>query len=185
MAIEDRLKQRLLQAIHGADLKHERALIRQLVQEFDIDFLDCAAALAHVYQANSKKIFKPERQERKKYPLTGVLFSSLPKMVRYRLEVGRKHTISKEEIKQTLIEESGVDRKMIGIIEMNHQFTVIELPEGMPTDIFYHLKSVEIKQHKLHIKRVGNKPGKRRHNGVRRGRPRTAQPGKSAGIVDA
>lgn len=181
MAIEDRLRQRLLQAIQGADLERERALIRQLALEFDIDFLDCAAALAHVYQANAKKNFKPERQELKKEKLTGVF---MPKMVRYRLEVGRKHAISKEEIKHTLIEESGVDRNMIGVIEMSHQFTLIELPEGMPTDIFYHLKSVEIKQHKLYIKRVGNKPGKKRHNGIRRGRHRMAQAGKSAGIVD-
>jgi hypothetical protein len=184
MIIEDRLRQLILQAIHSADLESSRALIRQLAMEFDIDFLDCAAALIHLYQSSFDKTISQRHQQKTLEKLPEVLFPVAPKMIRYRLEVGRKHAVSKEEIKDALVQESGVDRKMIGLIEMHHQFTLIELPEGMPSDIFHHLKTVEIKQHKLHIKHVGNAQGKKRNSTIRRGRHRTSQPGKHAAVVD-
>jgi len=53
-----------------------------------------------------------------------------------------------------LIEESGVDKNNINNINIQGDYTLVELPDEMPQDIFLHLKSVEIKQHKLDIKRV-------------------------------
>lgn len=82
------------------------------------------------------------------------------KMVRYRLEVGRKHDVSIEEIKNVLINESGVERTKIGYMDIRNHYTLIDLPNGMPTDIFQHLQSVELKQQMLQIKRV-NTPRKR------------------------
>ena len=185
MTIEDRLRQRMLQAIHSVDLESDRALIRQMAMEFDIDFLDCAAVLIHLYQSGFEKTVTQLDQQKTLEKLPEVLFPVVPKMIRYRLEVGRKHAVSKEEIKDALVQESGVDRKMIGLIEMHHQFTLIELPEGMPSDIFHHLKTVEIRQHKLHIKRIGNVQGKKRNSTIRRGRHRTSQASKHSAVVDA
>ena len=175
----------MLQAIHNADLENDRALIRQMALEFDIDFLDCAAALIHVYQSKFEKNMTPRERQKTLEKVPEMLLPVAPKMIRYRLEVGRKHSVSKEEIKDALVQESGVDRKMIGSIEMHHQFTLIDLPEGMPSDIFHHLKAVEIKQHKLHIKRIGSAQGKKRNSTIRRGRHRTSQAGKHSAVVDA
>lgn len=98
-------------------------------------------------------------------------------MVRYRLDVGCKHQVTLEELKKVLIEESGVDKNNINNINIQGDYTLVELPDEMPQDIFLHLKSVEIKQHKLDIRRVKVRNKKRGYNHNRRGRLRTSQPG--------
>ncbi len=98
------------------------------------------------------------------------------RMVRYRLDVGCKHQVTAEELKKILIEESGVDKKNINIINIQGDYTLVELPDEMPQDIFLHLKSVEIKRHKLDIKRVKARNKKRGNTRSRRGRLRTPQP---------
>lgn len=98
------------------------------------------------------------------------------KMVRYRLSVGCKHQVTSEELKKVLIDESGVDKNNIKIINIQGEYTLVELPDEMPQDIFLHLKMVEIKQHKLDIKRVKIRNKKRGNNYNRRGRSRTPRP---------
>ncbi|TAK61428.1 DbpA RNA binding domain-containing protein [Methylobacter sp.] len=98
------------------------------------------------------------------------------KMVRYRLDVGCKHQITPEELKKVLIEESGVDKNNVNNINIQGDYTLVELPDEMPQDIFLHLKSVEIKQHKLDIKRVKVRNKKRGNSHNRRGRQRTPRP---------
>lgn len=94
------------------------------------------------------------------------------KMVRYRLDVGCKHQITPEELKKVLIEESGVDKSNINNINIQGDYTLVELPDEMPQDIFQHLKSVEINQHKLDIKRIKARNKKRGNYRGRRGKPR-------------
>jgi hypothetical protein len=89
------------------------------------------------------------------------------KMVRYRLSVGCKHQINSEQLKRVLVEESGVDKNNINIVTIQDDYTLVELPDEMPQDIFLHLKSVEIKQYKLDIKRVKLR-AKKRNNRSRR-----------------
>jgi len=90
------------------------------------------------------------------------------RMVRYRLAVGGKHQLVAEDLKKILIEESGVDKKNINIINIQGDYTLVELPDEMPQDIFLHLKTVEIKQYKLDIKRVKARNKKRSNNRNRR-----------------
>ena len=54
-------------------------------------------------------------------------------MVRYRLNIGSDHSINADQIKETLIEESGVDKKNINNINIQRTYTLIELPDEMPT----------------------------------------------------
>ena len=99
-------------------------------------------------------------------------------MVRYRLDVGSKHRITLEQLKKVLVEESGVDKNNINNVNIQNLYTIIELPDAMPPDIFQHLKSVEINQHKLDIRRVKARNKKRVNNHMRRGRKRDLKPGK-------
>jgi hypothetical protein len=86
------------------------------------------------------------------------------KLVCYRLAVGHRHQIIAEELKKVLIEESGVDHKNIANIDIQDLYTLIELPDAMPPDIFQHLKSVEINGQKLDIRRVKNRRAQKRGN---------------------
>ncbi|MGR9012360.1 MAG: DbpA RNA binding domain-containing protein [Gammaproteobacteria bacterium] len=101
------------------------------------------------------------------------------KMVRYRLDVGCNHQVSSEELKKVLIEESGVDKNNINNINIQGDYTLVELPDEMPQDIFLHLKSVEIRQRKLDIRRVKARNKKRGRNQARGGRQRVRSSGNS------
>jgi hypothetical protein len=80
--------------------------------------------------------------------------------VRYRLAVGECHQVSREQIQAILIEESGVDKKRIGRIDIRSDYSLVDLPDGMPADIFQLLTEATLNQQRLAIKRV--KPSRRR-----------------------
>ena len=62
---------------------------------------------------------------------------------------------------------------------MKDFYTLIELPDEMPQDIFQHLKSVEINQQKLDIKRIKKRNHlKRGSHRSGRGRQRKQKPSK-------
>ncbi|CAD6880874.1 Cold-shock DEAD-box protein A [Methylomonas albis] len=154
---EDKFKRRLQRIVIEEDLAMQRDLIQRTAAELDIDLLSCAAALVYLSQPNlypalkqQPKLLVPLPQSRGSHP--GF------KMVRYRLAVGSQHQISREDIQAVLIEESGVDKKRIGRIDIRDTHTLVELPDGMPADIFQLLTEVAIGPHRLNIKRV--KPNK-------------------------
>jgi hypothetical protein len=171
---QESLKNRLQQILNSEDLDTQRKLISTIAAELGIDSLTCAAALTYLTQA-VVNTSTPEYPVDKK---TGHQ-SNTPldiKMVRYRLDVGSKHQVTLEQLKKVLVEESGVDRSNINNINIQNLYTLIELPDEMPPDIFQHLKSVEINQHKLDIRRVKTRNKKRGNNYIRRGRKRDPKP---------
>lgn len=92
------------------------------------------------------------------------------KLIRYRIEVGQQHQVSSDEIKSLLVHESGVDKKQIGRVEIRGNYSLVDLPSGMPPDIFLLLQAVELKQQALKIKRVNmarKRPWQRRKSSLR------------------
>ena len=162
---EASLKNQLQQILTHQNLEAERLIIQSLAAELLIDDLTCAAALVYLTKNNENRslnssfsIQKPQAQ----YPVTNSALGF--KMVRYRLDVGSFHQIDAEMVKKVLIEESGVDKKNINNINIQSLYTLLELPDEMPPDIFQHLKSVEINHHKLDIRRVKARNNKKRGN---------------------
>ncbi|MCW8899529.1 MAG: DbpA RNA binding domain-containing protein, partial [Gammaproteobacteria bacterium] len=51
--------------------------------------------------------------------------------------------------------EAGIDSKHMGRIQINDDYSTIDLPEGMPKDIFMDLKSVRVAGQKLNISVFG------------------------------
>jgi hypothetical protein len=83
-----------------------------------------------------------------------------------------------ETLKQVLIEESGVDKNNINNVNIQDFYTLVNLPDEMPLDIFQHLKTVEINQQKLDIRRVKARNNKKRgNNHYRRGRQTNTKSG--------
>lgn len=165
------LKNQLEQIIQGQNLLSERALVSTLASELGVDVLECAAALVCLYQAESNKNeFVPTT------PAVNPLSSPTIRMVRYRLSVGLKQQISVEALKQVLVEESGVDVNNIKNVNIRDDYTLVELPDAMPADIFQHLKTVAINQHELDIKRLKARYKKRGGYQHRRGRSSSNSP---------
>jgi hypothetical protein len=172
---EEPLKHRLQQILNSESLDTHRSLISTIAAELEIDNLTCAAALVRLFQTINPQTFladqKTEHQQSSKSGQQHI------KMVRYRLDVGSKHQITLEGLKKVLIEESGVDKNNISNVNIQGLYTLIELPDEMPPDIFQHLKSVEINQHKLDIRRVKTRNKKRGNHHIPRGRQHSPKSG--------
>jgi len=176
---EEPLKNRIEQILKNESLDIQRALISAIAAELGIDSLTCAAALAYLTQSienTTNPVFLSDQKTGNQFPAKNPQLGI--KMVRYRLDVGSKHRITPELLKKVLVEESGVDKNNINNVNIQNLYTLIELPDEMPPDIFQHLKSVEINQHKLDIRRVKARNNKKRGNKyIRRGRKRDPNPG--------
>ena len=180
---EEPLKNRLQQILNIENLDAQRTLISAIATELGVDSLTCAAALVHLTQTiknPSPPALLVEQKKANQLPVKNAAGDI--KMVRYRLDVGSKHRITVDQLKKVLIEESGVDKNNINNVNIQNLYTLIELPDEMPPDIFQHLKSVEINQHKLDIRRVKTHNKKRGNNYIRRGRNRDAKQGNEQSI---
>lgn len=139
-----------------AILKHrhldgKRNAVQILATELDINPLDCAAALLSLH-------FEGDVTSPPPPPIPTLIIEPLElppiKLQRYRLDVGKKQRVELEWLKNMLIEESGVDRNNIQNISIRNDYTLLELPDEMPSDIFLHLKNIDVNGYKLNIKRL-------------------------------
>lgn len=79
-------------------------------------------------------------------------------VMRYRLEVGHQHGATPQNIVGAIANEAGIESRYIGRIEIHDDHSTVDLPTGMPEEIFQHLKKVRVRQHPLNISRLG-RPG--------------------------
>ncbi|MEJ2396612.1 MAG: DbpA RNA binding domain-containing protein, partial [Candidatus Thiodiazotropha sp.] len=88
---------------------------------------------------------------------------------RYRLEVGSQHEATPREIVGAIANEAGLDGNLIGRIEIFEDHSTVELPAGMPKDVYQHLRRVFVRGQKLDLSLLSpadsqptRKPGKKR-----------------------
>lgn len=160
----------ILSILKNQKLDLYRKQVNRLVTELEVDVLDYAAALVCFIEQESNLstnvLHGNKKTHRKQMPVE-ILFNI--RMVRYRMEVGRKHQVSVDDIKRVLIEESGVEKSCIGQIDLHFNYCIVSLPSGMPADIFFHLKKVCINEHGLKISRLGGRSGNFRKKSKQRG----------------
>ena len=77
-------------------------------------------------------------------------------MERFRIEVGHNHDVKPNNIVGAVANEAGLDSQHIGRINIYDDFSVIDLPEGMPKDVFSDLKKVWVAGKQLHISLLKN-----------------------------
>jgi ATP-dependent RNA helicase DeaD len=73
----------------------------------------------------------------------------------YRIEVGTSHGVKPGNIVGAIANEAGLDSKHIGRVDIQEDHSLIDLPEGMPAEIFRHLKKVWVSGQQLRITRGG------------------------------
>jgi len=153
----DKLKKRLQHVLKQENLESHRAIIQQASDEMGVDTLTYAAALLYISQPH---LFQPAPDQ----PETGnprPLKSPSFRNIRYHLSVGSNHKIDQEQLLKVLIAESGVDRKRITRVDIRDNYTLIDLPDGMPADIFQILNEATIGDQPLKIRRV--KPNRKKN----------------------
>ncbi|MEZ5569910.1 MAG: DEAD/DEAH box helicase [Halioglobus sp.] len=95
-------------------------------------------------------------------------------MERFRIEVGRSHGVEPGNIVGAIANEAEIDSQYIGRIDIQEDYSLIDLPEGMPKEIFKHLRNVWVSGKKLQISRVDSaKPGDKSSGGKGKARKKT------------
>jgi ATP-dependent RNA helicase DeaD len=72
-------------------------------------------------------------------------------MERYRIEVGSKHGVQPKNIVGAISNETGLESKHIGRIDINHDFSFVDLPFGMPKQVFTLLKKTWVASRRMSI----------------------------------
>jgi len=75
-------------------------------------------------------------------------------MERYRIEVGHKHDVKPGNIVGAIANEAELDSEYIGRIEIFEDYSTVDLPEGMPKELFKHLRGVWVSGQRLEITRL-------------------------------
>ena len=81
-------------------------------------------------------------------------------METFRIEVGHAHGVKPGNIVGAFANETGIDGDHIARIKIEHDYSTVELPAGMPKELFNELKKVRVVGHPLNISRLGSSEGK-------------------------
>ena len=76
----------------------------------------------------------------------------------FRIEVGEEHGVKPGNIVGAIANEAGLDSKNIGRVDIRDDHSLVDLPQGMPAEIFKHLKKVWVSGQQLRITRGGEEP---------------------------
>jgi ATP-dependent RNA helicase DeaD len=142
-------------------------LVEQYQQEHDVPALEVAAALAKMFIGDRPLLMKPDQKQpqrsqgdSKPHKERGEQRRSRSHSKpdedkeRFRLEVGHEHGVKPGNIVGAIANEAGLDGQSIGQIEIDNEFTLVDLPVGMPNDILADLKKVRVCGQPLNISRV-------------------------------
>jgi ATP-dependent RNA helicase DeaD len=69
----------------------------------------------------------------------------------YRVEVGHEHGVKPGNIVGAIANEAGLESQYIGRLSIRDHYSLIDLPDGMPKEVFEHLKKVWVVQQQLRI----------------------------------
>jgi ATP-dependent RNA helicase DeaD len=162
-----RFTQRITDTLAAADVSAFRQVLAQYQQEHQVPALDIAAALARLVYGDRPLLLDPPpvsipppaddkpRQARDAVKRRAVARPDLA-MERFRIEVGLNHGVKPGNIVGALANEAGLDHDYIGRIDIAKAYSTVELPEGMPSDIFRRLQKVRVVGQPLNISRLGS-----------------------------
>jgi len=178
-------KQKISDTLAGDDLSFMQNLVEQYREEHDVPSLEIAAALGKLLIGDKPLLLTPDKEPRPRRdddrpprrddsrPARGKTSrgGALPELgrdqVRYRVEVGYNHDVKPGNIVGAIANEAGVDGDRIGHIEIYNDYSLVDLPVGMPRDIYMDLKKARVCGRQLNISRLDQKdrPAKKKHKG--------------------
>ncbi len=165
-----RFKQRITDTLSTDELSFFTQLIEQYQTEHDVPAVDIAAALAKISQGDTPLLIKdaPKRKRNDREhssdrghkgargdqgskPRRSRNQTSTIKMELFRIEVGNKHGVKPGNIVGAIANETGIDGDHIARIKIEENFSTVELPAGMPKELFQELKKVRVAGQQLNI----------------------------------
>ena len=180
-----KFKQRITETLDTAELDLYRKLVEEYQHEFGVPVIEIAAALAALAQGGKPLAAKAapgataarrqpereperkqERQARKEPPADRPARKPARSddkvdvgMELFRIEVGHRHGVKPGNIVGAIANEAEIESEYIGRIEIFDDYSTVQLPEGMPREIFKHLKGVWVSGQRLQISRLDGAAG--------------------------
>ena len=174
-AVNERRVAKFLDKIDGAlgsdDLSVFRDLVERYEREKNVPAVEIAAALARLVQGKTplllpkpvapEKTFvprdeRPQRTERPvREPRERTPREPLPAdvgMQTFRIDVGYQHGVQPGNIVGAIANEADLESRFIGRIDIRDDYTLVDLPEGMPEDLLQHMQTVRVASRPLRMR---------------------------------
>ncbi|KGJ94080.1 DEAD/DEAH box helicase [Colwellia psychrerythraea] len=100
---------------------------------------------------NSRGNDRNDRSNREERPRKAKVNRSDVDWQTYRLEVGKEHGARPGDIVGAIANEISLDSSYIGAINLHDKHSFVQLPKGIPTDLFNQLKGVRVRRQPLSI----------------------------------
>ena len=172
-----RFKQNITDTLAAEELSFFSQLIEQYQQEHNVSALEIASALAQLVQGETPLLMqnlpkrpkdsrddRPSRDDRssgsdrpQKDRKPKRAFGGGPdiEMETYRIEVGHAHGVKPGNIVGAIANETGIDGDHIARIRIQDDYSTVELPAGIPKELFEELKKVRVVGQPLNISKMG------------------------------
>lgn len=172
--------QRFKQGITDALDNTDSALFRSIIEEYQVESgrtaIDIATALAKIAQGEEPFLMKPQKEQKRERSRKGAEPKKAKRdkretgdrqrtprqprlerdMERFRLEVGSEHGVEANNIVGAIANEAGLDSQYIKNVTIGDKYTVVDLPVGMPNDLFKAMKKAWVSGRQLNITRFKN-----------------------------
>ncbi len=178
----ERFNQRITDTLNaGYDMEFFQKLMENYQQEHNIPAIEIAGALAKLVQGKQplllqerppqavrekKEFSKREQRPDRERPQRDKPRSAPDRprklrppeegMERYRVEVGHNDKVKPGNIVGAIANEGGLDSEHIGRIDIHDDYSTIDLPEGMPKDIFQDLQKTRVAGKPLRLAKLGD-----------------------------
>jgi ATP-dependent RNA helicase DeaD len=183
-----KFKDQISETLALGELETFQSLIEDYEREHNIPAIEIAAALAKMARGNVpllldknkkeaapswsddrparqdkfERFERPERNDRAERPAfpkkERVMRPADAGMQTFRIEVGHAHGVKPGNIVGAIANEANIDSKNIGRIEIYDDYSVLDLPENIPSELIEQLKGVWVAGQQLRITRDGEAP---------------------------
>jgi len=186
-------KQSISDTIASGELEFLQNILSQYEQEHDTPAIEVAAALAKMFMGDRSLLLEEKVRSKKKTdkvrssergdrgPRRSKSKATPEGLERYRIEVGHDHEVQPGNIVGAITNEAGLDADNIGHIDIQDDHSFVDLPEGMPRDVFRDLKKAWVCGRRLNISRFDPEGRKKREENQHRSDD-SVKGGKASGL---
>ena len=167
-------KEKIAETIEKGELDEMKEVLSSCSRELGVSDKEIAAALGKIFIGKSNFLLQETKNEtRPKAGAVGNRSSASvskrrkakpPEHEVFRLELGERHKLKREKIESLIAEIAGLELEHLGKMQVKDSHSLIELPFGMPKDVFKDLNRAWIDGHQLKFSRVTPLPKRREKN---------------------
>lgn len=168
-------KEQIIQGIGASDTEIFSRLIEELCKEHNLTAQEVAVSLAGLLhkdrpfvpkkikprpekREDSKAEFPEYRERKSKRRNNDEVSEPEEGMDRYKIHVGHNDQVKPGEIVGAIANEADIDGKHIGQIKIYDDYCTVDLPQGMPPEVFQILQKTRVRNKPIRLTLLGDKP---------------------------